>query len=190
MKSVILLIFLCLSFSSSLWSQSKYEREYRIKPEQVPVNAKDFVARLDFNKKIRWYIEESLTDTTIEAKTRFKTKRYSVEFNSDGSLQDVEIEIEMDEIDPQIKSIITKYLNDHFSSYKLKKIQLQHTGKDEELLLQLRDGIPQKSVILNYELMVKGTNEEGIQLYELLFSSAGIMKKSVVLFNNAVNLEY
>lgn len=54
----------------SVNAQNKIEKEYRIKPSQVPKEALDFIKKCPFKKKIKWYIEDGHEPSPTEAKER------------------------------------------------------------------------------------------------------------------------
>lgn len=73
MKLKLFLILLFLGFQT-LFSQEKFEKEYRIKENRVPKKATQIIKMWNFPKKIKWYAEESNLGKTFEAKTCFRKK--------------------------------------------------------------------------------------------------------------------
>jgi hypothetical protein len=67
----IIFLALILFFPAILQAQKKYEKEYRIKQEEVPEEALEFIhsAAIDFSEK--WYFEENLEGNSIEAKFKY-----------------------------------------------------------------------------------------------------------------------
>lgn len=87
-----ILIPVLLAVSTTVFAQQKYENEIRISRDSVPTKALAFIDTAPFDKKIRWYKEYFIDGTSIEAKTRYQGKRYSIEFDPSGELEDVEID--------------------------------------------------------------------------------------------------
>ena len=110
-----ILFLLILFLPGLLCSQQKYEKEYRITTEDLPTEALNYINAFPFDKKIKWYREEGLNTSSIEAKTRYKKQKYSIEFSNDGTLEDVEIKIPFKSIPAKTKSAITAELNFFFN---------------------------------------------------------------------------
>ena len=188
---LLLIILVCQTYM--LYSQIKYEREYRIKTDQVPDQAMEFIESFPFDGKIRWYKEENLNSISIEAKTKFKSEKYSIEFDSAGIIEDVEIEVGWEKIPATTRTAINTYLKSNFQQIKIRKIQCQYTGRMSSLK-QLNTARPKhsnKSIGINYELILKVKKEKKKKLMELLFNEQGtLLKQSSIVFKNTDNLEY
>jgi hypothetical protein len=187
-----LLFFLLLFVSPIILSgQEKYERESRISIEAVPLAAQEFVNRLPIQKKIKWYLEESLTHLSIEAKFKLNQRKYSVEFDSLGQLEDVELLATAEAISAVSRENINKLLRDSFIRYRIRKVQFQYTGETEALLTVIAQDSTNEDTTLKFELIVKGKTEEGVHLYEMLFNEEGqLLSKRKIVLKNANNLEY
>lgn len=190
MKHWVLLLSI-LFFSQSLWSQKKFETESRIDKNSVPESAQTFVKALNFSSKIKWYQEFGLLSYSYEAKTKFKGKKHSIEFDSKGKLEDVEIIISKDEIDPStLKKIESKFSKD-LSKYRIRKIQIQYSGNKKAIREKIVKGTNSKELTTNYEIVVSAKVNKKFRKFEYLFSSSGefIQRKIIVLINTD-NLEY
>ena len=106
------------------YAQFKYEKEVRLKAKDVMPTALGYVDSFHFNRKVRWYREYGLDKVSIEAKTRYQGSRYSIKFQEDGTLEDLEIEINPEEIQAHIKDTMNQFLQTKHDCYKLKKIQI------------------------------------------------------------------
>ena len=187
------LLLLLLPCCSSLFGQAKYEKEYRIQPEIVPKMALDYVDRYNFEKKIKWYKEESFTGPSIEAKTKQNKQKFSIEFDTLGQLQDVEIEIAFKDIIPSAQSLICESLNKEFDRFKIRKIQKQYAGHAQDILDFLTEKVADLNlgVEVQFELVLEGKKGTEVQLYEYTFSSDGaIVSKSRIVLRNTDILEY
>lgn len=191
MKSIKAIILLTLIFLiQSLEAQEKLEREYRIRKDIVPLKARTFIKSLSFLHTVKWYGEESLNGKSIEAKTKHNRRKYSIEFDTQGNLQDVEIEISKTKISNEAFKNILLNLEKEFVTFKIIKIQKQLTGSEKDIKKYIIDNI-RNDVILKYEIVLKGKKSKGKQLYEFTFSEKGnLEKKEKIIFRNTDHLEY
>lgn len=191
-KCFLLLPFLLLQ-TLFAGAQIKYEKEYRLKEYAVPEAAKDFVSALEFSRKIKWYKEESLNRTSVEAKTKHEGKHYSVEFNNEGDIEDIEIIIKHQEIETEARAAMCEYFNENYQKYKIAKIQLQLSGDPEVLIMAVKKKKYESSehLKINYEIIAKVKKEKAFEKAEFLFDESGqLLQKSVIVLKNTDNLEY
>lgn len=174
-RSLLLLILVLFQFSM-VNSQVKVEREHRIKKNQFPETAHDFIKeKLQDAKKLRFYKE---TDTAkISYQARFKKDKlyYSIEFDESGKLEDIEILIKEVDVPEDSWSNITKFLNEKFTEFKIRKIQQQYPITSDETAETTLYNAFQNLLIpsLNYELLVRGKIHEDRADYEILFGAEG-----------------
>lgn len=174
-RSLLLLILVLFQFSM-VNSQVKVEREHRIKKNQFPETAHDFIKeKLQDAKKLRFYKE---TDTAkISYQARFKKDKlyYSIEFDESGKLEDIEILIKEVDVPEDSWSNITKFLNEKFTEFKIRKIQQQYPITSDETAKTTLYNAFQNLLIpsLNYELLVRGKIHEDRADYEILFGAEG-----------------
>jgi S-adenosylmethionine:diacylglycerol 3-amino-3-carboxypropyl transferase len=188
-----ILIGLLCSFllSNSLFAQQKYEREYRVKQEEVPASAQAFLAACSFSAKVKWFGEESLEGHSVEAKLKEEKVKYSIEFDTLGNLQDVEIDIPWEEVEQSAQEDILAHLNQQFEKHRLIKIQLQWTGSEAAVLELIRTGKTDKALNTKYEIVLKGKQGNKSAWYEFLFSEDGSFeRKAIIIFRNTDNLDY
>lgn len=172
-------------------AQEKFEKEYRLKEDNVPGEALNYIRFAEINEKVSWYFEENLLGNSVEAKFKINKRKFSVEFDTHGFLQDIEIQIKWEEIDKEIRGVIYKELGFYFESFKIQKIQVQYIGVDKKLLKELVVKQTANYERMNYEIVVKGKKEGGSNLYELTFSEQGILLDTrKILFKNSDHLEY
>ena len=174
-RFLLLVIIALLQYSTSL-SQVKVEREHRIKKNQFPDAAHDFIQeKLKDAKKIRFYKETDTTKITYEAKFKKDKLHYSVEFDESGKLEDIEILIKEVDVPEDSWSQITKFLKEKFKKYKIRKIQQQYPitsgGTAESTLTNAFQHLLIPS--LHYELMVWGKIQEEHADFEILFGADG-----------------
>lgn len=183
----------CFSMGSALSAnaQNKVEKEYRIKSSQVPKEALDFIKKCPFKKKIKWYIEESQNEKSIEAKTFYQKRKYSIEFTNEGEPEDVEIKIPFSELSIDLQNTIQSSLDSIFTKSKIKKNQIQWVGDRATLVSLINKKNIKAAYTTNYELIVKGKKEKHYHYYELLYSNDGVLLKMLRVVNdNTDNLLY
>lgn len=176
-----------------LYGQLKYEREYRIDLEKVPKKAHEFIQQMSFNNKIKWFKEEGLNKTSVEAKTKHNAQKYSLEFTDQGEIEDIEIEIKTDEISSETKSSILTHLESSYQKFKICKVQLQYIG-EEKALQNILNKRPDKSttdLTLRYEIVIRAKLDSDFQELELLFDENGtLLATSQIISKNSDNLEF
>lgn len=186
-------LILFLSFGTAIFTfgQEKYEKEYRIKKEEVPESAKSFVILPDFNGNVKWYFEENLTGNSIEAKFKYQNKKYSIEFDTTGKLQDIEIETTIKSMPGHLTNKIISQLDSLFVRHKTRKIQLQYSGNIQSIGNLIKNKSKERHYSTNYEFVVKGKVNKLWQLYEITFNDKGsLITKSRIVFRNTDNLEF
>lgn len=179
------------SVANNLFAQDKFEKESRIKRGDVPSKALLFIDSLNYKTKIKWYKEEGLTSISIEAKFNHNKTRYSIEFDTLGNIEDIEIEIHWEDMEKEMANPITNQLKLDCSKHKIVKIQRQFTGTENDLFSLFRNGIHSEKIKINYEIIVKCNWQKEVNLFEYLFNEKGILvSKSKVIFKNSSHLEY
>ncbi len=183
-------LFLFIFSVVQLNGQRKYEKEVDLSIDQVPTIAKDFIGFSDEDIAVDWYYEYNLIGNSIEAKFCYHKKKYSVEFDTIGMLQDIEVEIRKSKIPKYAKSEIEYALNQEFEKFKIIRIQehfdaSQYMRSFQSFITTDRKQKP------TYELEVKGKKKDGFQMYEIVFSHSGSMiRKEVIVQPNTDHFEY
>lgn len=189
-----IILLLCFSlFSIPLSAQVKYEKESRVKEKDVPAKALQFIDTLALNKKIKWFKEEGLKANSFEAKFKLDRVRYSIEFDTLGAVEDIEVEKAWKDLNDQLRTVILERLKGDCLKHRIDKVQVQYAGKPSELIaiIALNGKSQNHDVIIQYEIIVKCRQEEEVNLYEYLFSEAGqILSVSKIVFKNSSHLEY
>ncbi|MEM6378487.1 MAG: hypothetical protein AAF705_09745 [Bacteroidota bacterium] len=185
----LLFIYCCID----LPGQTKYEKEYRIPVKDVPEEALNYVNQYGFIKRIKWYKEESLTGMSIEAKSKKDKQKYSIEFDTNGQLQDVEIGFDIEKISTEVRALIQTSLNKEFDRFKFRKIQKQYAGPPQYILDYLTGKVTEldPSVRIQFEIVLEGRKASKAHLYEYTFSKAGaLVSKNRIVLRNTDILEY
>ena len=118
-----LILFLSFGVFNLCFSQEKIEKESGIKPREVPSAAKDWLKDAFENiKKPKWFLEYSQNGKSYEAKFHYKGHFHSVEFDSLGNVEDVEIEISESEVSVEVWKEIQFYFESTNDEIKVEKI--------------------------------------------------------------------
>ncbi|WP_350286411.1 hypothetical protein [uncultured Croceitalea sp.] len=174
MKYKILIVFFLVSIVASL-AQTKQERELRIAEDELPENVlqhlKDYITSA---KRLRFYKEQDGTKSSYEVKFKKDKLHYSVEFDENGTLEDVEFIIKPTDIPEDTYLSITAYLNKTFKKPRVKKIQQQYLAKDGTHKNVLKNAFQNLLIQqLNYELIISSKDDSGFNEYELTFNAEG-----------------
>ena len=188
-QDFLLLLLLLGLFTAN--GQIKLEREYRLPMESVPLSAREYVDAFAFSSKVKWYYEENLLGNSIEAKVKENKKRYSIEFDTLGNLQDIEVEAKWNQLPDKAKVQIVEELTRKFTKHKIDKLQFQYSGHKEVLLALIQHGITSDRYTTKYEIVVNAKTAGERRLYEITFNAAGVLEQlSEIIFKNTDNLEY
>ncbi|MCE2613335.1 hypothetical protein LVD13_10155 [Flavobacteriaceae bacterium D16] len=171
-----LVALLLLFFVTTGWAQNKYEREFRIKKSQFPENAYAYLTNeLENANRIRYYKEIDSNKVSFEVKFKKDRLFYSIEFDSTGELEDVEILIKEVDIPKSSLEAINAYLKENFTKYRIRKIQQQYSrvafGSITNTLKKAFQNLIDPKI--NYELIVGGKTDGNYQDYEILFDAEG-----------------
>ena len=191
-KIIIVMIFLMFGLCSNyLFAQQKYEKESRIKPKDVPSKAMNFIDSINLKNRVKWYLEEGLETKSIEAKFKYNSKKYSVEFDTLGNIEDAEIEIKWDEMQTPFKDSISSQLKKDCLKEKIVKVQIQYSGTSSEILSKLRENKTSGNLTIKYEVVVRCKSKDTVVLFEYLFNKkAQVLSRSEIIFKNSSHLEY
>lgn len=172
-------------------SQVKYEREIRIRPAEVSAGARAFAEAALPAQKIRWYREINVDFFSYEAKAKKDGRRYSIEFDTSGRVEDVEKEIEFSALNAILKHKIDSTLSGLFSRHHIVKTQLQWTGEAPALQDLVRSGATEKTYTERVEIVYKCREHSRHKLYEALFDAAGVLLSKIeIIPRNTDNLDY
>jgi hypothetical protein len=172
-------------------SQTKTEREYRIKTDTIAENACVFINQSGFledKTRVKWFREESNDGTTIEAKFSQSGNDFSIEFSEEGELLDVEIEIPKDEIPEGTLKKIEQHLEEEFSKWKIKRVQRQWVGAEADVINSIKQKSVQEGVEENFELIVKGRSKDAKSYFEFLFDASGKMLRKERIVESASDI--
>lgn len=190
-KLLFVILLIVTTYSNNLFAQDKFEKESRIKQKDVPPTALSFMDSLNFRAKIKWYKEEGLSKKSIEAKFKHNKTKYSIEFDTLGNIEDIEIEVNWQNLESDITDSVAMQFKLDCSKYKIVKVQKQFTGSKNELFSPLINGIHSEQLKIKYEIIVRCHQEKKVDLFEYLFNEKGkLISKSKIVFKNSSHLEY
>ncbi len=97
----------------------------------MPTAALEFL-NTNFEKRSRnhYYLDESESRTTLEAKFKLDSRWYSVEFDRAGNWLDTEFEVSLDEVPPSVWQEVCTDWSDRYGKFRVARVQ-QHIGKHD-----------------------------------------------------------
>ncbi|WP_162340238.1 hypothetical protein [Cyclobacterium salsum] len=184
----IICIFL-VGFSIVAHGQEKIEREYRVKEREAPGEAREWLNdAFEGRKKVKWFREETSGKSSYEAKFNWEEADYSVEFDLSGTVEDIEIIKNWENLSSNLRQNLEAYFDKHYRKWRLEKIQLQYSGSPDDLE-DLIDEDEMEGILTRYEIEYYGDGEEGKNLWEGTFDKDGhVIDKRVIIIPPADNL--
>lgn len=179
MKKFSIFLVLFMTVQSVLFAQNKYEREYRIRKSQFPEKAMAYIQeKLNDARRIRYYKETDSAKISYEVKFKKDQLWYSIEFDKQGALEDIEILIKSIDIPNDTFESIQNYLTTHFKKHRIRKIQQQYPFSEKEPVEKTVKSAFQNLILpsINYELIVAGKKEKNFEKFEVLFDAGGNFK--------------
>jgi hypothetical protein len=167
---------LALVLCCSLNAQAKYEREFRIKKSQFPQASLTLAEPfLDGVRKLRYYKEIDSSKQTYQIKFKRDKLKYSVEFNDNDALEDIEVGISEVDIPKAAYQAMEAYLKKNFSKYKIRKMQQQYPraafASTEETFRNAFQNLMLPEI--RYEFMVHAKTTGPYMDFEILFDFEG-----------------
>ncbi len=185
--SIIFLLFLSITF---ICGQEKVEKEYKVDEEEVPGIAIVWVNQTFPNSKIKWFYEETSGKKSYEAKLEWDDRDHSIEFDTNGILEDVEIKVSWKSLSEDTKQQLSEVLHKEDENYKIRKIQLQLSGDNALIKGYIRGNIDAE-ILIRYEIEYYSTSNDKFNLWEGLFSQEGEMiSKRKVKMLTTDNLDF
>lgn len=178
MKFNILLLICCCSVS---FSQTKDEKEERIQLSDFPEIAKTYFNFISHEAKyLKFYKETDGEKQSFEAKFKVDKLHYSVEFDTLGNLEDIEIVIKKKYITKDIYKAIDNYFNSTFKKTRIIKIQKQYvnnTNKNDKQFIQNIIENPNNKHT-HFEIIAEIKTKNKHELREFTFNKEGEFEKS------------
>lgn len=175
--SLITLIFCCtISFS-----QSKNEKEERIDASQFPEVASSYFNAISNQVNyLKFYKETDGNKYSFEVKFKLNKLHYSVEFDTIGNLEDIEIIIKEKHISKLTFKNIKSFFNTTFDKVRIIKIQEQYVNNSEKNDQQFINHVLKKTANKNnfFEIIAEVKQNQKRQLKEFTFKNNGELIKS------------
>lgn len=185
-------IVLLLLMNGIVFAQDKIEIEKRVKTEDVPKSAvEDLADILGADHKVKWYYQEDGSKKVYEAKFNFNSNDYSVEFDTNALIYNVEIEVDFESLTSKFRLKLEKKLNKLFEDYKIRKIQIEYLGEEEDLFELISEEDLDEDLEIRYEIEVNAKSSKQRALYELIFDdNAKLMSKRKIKLKSTDILDY
>lgn len=157
------------------FSQTKLEREHRIKKSQFPtINLDDLP--LEDTKNIRYYREVDTSKITYTLKFRKGRIYYHLDFNEKGTLQNTGFLVKEVDIPMETYASISAVLNANFDKIKIKFIQQRYNDFSGNVLKNTF-----QNLILpgnTYKIMLRGKKVDTREDYIAIFDAEGNLIKT------------
>lgn len=175
-RKLVFTIFCCLLFTTFLISQTKNEREERIKFNSFPKAAQIIVKQLPEDcKKLKFFKETDNERESFEAKFKYKKRRYSLEFSKTGQPEDIEVTVKFKSIKKKTKAAIRAYFDNEFLKTKIFKTQRQYALSHLENPSKVIETILDKTTHIapNYEIIAEVKTKSDRTIREFTFNNLG-----------------
>ncbi len=170
--------------SHTVLSQTKNEQEERIDFSELPETVQVIINELPTSiKRLRFYKETDQEKKSFEAKFKHKKRIYSVEFSTNGILEDVELITKFKNINPEVQKTITTYFENNFDKHKLIKLQKQYVYsnnvKSSNFVNNILSNTSQTSS--NFEIIAEVKSKKERTIREFTFNSEGTFLSERIL---------
>ena len=157
------------------FSQTKLEREHRIKKSQFPSLESDIMI-LGNIRNLKYYKEVDSSNTTYTLKFRKGRMHYHIDYNEKGTLQNTGFTVKEVDIPMETYARIGAVLNANFDKIKIKYIQQRYNGSSENVLKNTF-----QNLILpgnTYKIMLRGKKMDKREDYIAIFDAEGNLIKT------------
>ena len=135
-------------------------------------------------KRIKYYKETDHDKISFEAKLKLKRKKYSIEFDENGNLEDIEITVKSKSIDRVVLNTIENFFESEYKKYGLLKIQNQYKKQPSiDAITVLKKAIEtSKEFKTNLEIIAQvQTMDSKKQVMEFTFDHLGALLESRIV---------
>ena len=169
------------------------ERETRAKKSEVPEKAIAFIESISPDISPKWFWEGIMFPTSYEAKFKFNKAKYSVEFDTLGNLEDVEILAVYEDLPLVVRNEVDGSLLEIYEKSKITRVQTQWSGKEKDIITAINNNFSFASTQLTvrYEIELKLKQEGRWRLEEWTVDANGkIISQVIVVTPRTDHLEY
>lgn len=179
-KSYFLIVFFIIRTITSL-SQTKNEKEVSAERNVFPKQAIELLNHLPKEiKRLKYYKETDGNKVSFEAKFKYQKRKFSIEFDKLGNLEDIEITLRKRDIPENIESYFeSNYIKHHFF-----KVQRQYKKEETDDAIELLEKALKYTFDkhTNFEIIAQVQNPNSkYQLIEFTFNSKGRLLNSRTL---------
>ncbi len=173
MKLYTLLLTVFLLGTITINAQAKDEHEVRIDLHEFPKKAITVIEAMPQLKKLKLYKETDSVKISYEAKFKYKKNHYSLEFNTNGDIEDIELLIKKKQLTSKLNNALKAFFKNNYKSYNYIKIQKQYIPGASNLkgILDIINNTT--SLKANYEIIAEVRNKTKREVREFLFSPEG-----------------
>ena len=189
----MLAIVFFVAFNSSVGQTRKMERETRAKKSEVPERAIAFIESISHDVSPKWFWEGIMFPTSYEAKFKFNKAKYSIEFDTLGNLEDVEILAVYEDLPLVVRNEVDESLLEIYEKSKITRVQTQWSGKENDIITAINNNFSFASTQLTvrYEIELKLKQEGRWRLEEWTVDANGkIISQVIVVTPRTDHLEY
>ena len=189
----MMLIFFFLLSNSIAFTQVKMERESRAQKSDVPLKALAFIDSISTDISPKWFWEGIMFPTSYEAKFKFNKIRYSVEFDTLGNLEDLEMLTDYESLPQVVINEVDGSLLEVYQKSKITRTQIQWSGNELDIIKAVNNNFSFASTQLTvrYEIELKLKQEGRWRLEEWTVDSKGkIISQKKIITPRTDHLEY
>jgi hypothetical protein len=189
MKNKYFIVVLFFFNPVLVFCQVKAEKEFKIPETSVPVDALVWLEdAIDQKKQLKWYYQTDNNRESFEAKFKRNRKSYSVEFDTEGNIIDIEIDEHWRKLPLLVRNNIAHYLESEFSKYRVVNAEIQYSGSEEDLKKWESDNILNR-IVIRYEVEFYGKKASEKKFWEGLFDKDGeILSRREIIITPSNNL--
>lgn len=188
----VLITIVCTFVYVCVFAQ-KFEYEERVESNEVPIKALEWMEKVEIHQKHpKWYAEITSGKKSFEIKFVHDHELYSIEFDSTGNIEDVEILKKKKDLVKSVLEEIQKELNAKYDKTKIVKIQFQFSNaSDKNVLMDVVNDGTVEFVTLNYEIEFEGKIDGVWKMYEGTFNRQGtLLSTREIIIRSTENLNY
>lgn len=190
MRILIAILFVLVHFC--IFSQ-KAEHEIRVESTEVPLKAREWLNKVEiYRKHPKWFEETTSGKKSFEIKFVHDHQLYSIEFDSIGNIEDVEILKKKKDLAKAVQEEIQKELQAKYDKIKFVKIQFQFSNASgKNALLDFVNGQAMENIELNYEIEFEGKVDGVWKMNEGKFTDQGtLISTREIVIRSTENLNY
>ena len=168
---------LLLMLGLQCFSQTKLEREHRIKKSQFPSIEMDNLP-LENTKYLRYYREVDTSKITYTLKFKKGKMHYHIDYNDKGAIQNTGFMVKEVDIPTDAYVNINSYLKENFKKIKIKYIQQCYLGSYENVLKNTFQNLILPSN--TYKVLIRGKKTDKKEDYIAIFDAEGKLIKTTM----------